>query len=143
ASSDHCATAAAGHAFNRNLPDTSQGFFMDADFWLARWRDERTHFHQQRVTPLLQKYWPTLGLPSGSRVLVPLCGKSLDMLWLAAQGDAVLGVKLAQQAVEQYFTENSLVRAMTEPLVGLSYEAGNIEIICGDIFTLDQALLST
>lgn len=54
---------------------------MDADFWLARWREEQTGFHQQRVTPLLMKYWPTLGLPEGCRVLVPLCGKSLDMIY--------------------------------------------------------------
>ncbi len=36
---------------------------MDAEFWLGRWREGRTHFHQSRVTPLLQKYWPTLGVP--------------------------------------------------------------------------------
>ena len=42
--------------------------FMDAEFWLERWRDGRTHFHQTRVTPLLQKYWPTLALPQGSQV---------------------------------------------------------------------------
>ena len=43
---------------------------MDAEFWLERWRDGRTHFHQTRVTPLLQKYWPTLSVPAGGKVLV-------------------------------------------------------------------------
>ena len=59
---------------------------MHAEFWLERWRDGRTHFHQDKVMPLLQKYWPALGLPADSQILVPLAGKSLDMLWLAAQG---------------------------------------------------------
>lgn len=115
---------------------------MDADFWLERWREGRTHFHQQRVTPLLQKYWPTLELPAGSQVLVPLCGKSLDMLWLAAQGLRVLGSELSQLAVEQFFSENDLQPAIHQSALGRHYVAGNIEIICGDIFNLDAATLN-
>jgi len=116
---------------------------MEAEFWLARWRDGRTHFHQTRVTPLLQKYWPTLALPPGSRVLVPLAGKSLDMLWLAEQGHRVLGAELSQLAVEQFFSENNLQPEISESTYGSHYTAGNVEIICGDIFKLDRAILST
>ena len=81
---------------------------MDADFWLERWRQGQTGFHMKRPTPLLAKYWPALGVPRGSRVLVPLCGKSLDMLWLASQGHRVLGVELSPLAVGQFFAENRL-----------------------------------
>jgi len=116
---------------------------MDAEFWLERWRDGRTHFHQTRVTPLLQKYWPTLGLPQDSRVLVPLAGKSLDMAWLAEQGHRVLGAELSRLAVEQFFSDNNLQPHIRESAYGSHYTAGNIEIICGDIFKLDAAILST
>lgn len=116
---------------------------MEAEFWLERWRDGRTHFHQTRVTPLLQKYWPTLALPPGSRVLVPLAGKSLDMLWLAEQGHRVLGAELSQLAVQQFFSENNLQPEISESTYGSHYSAGNIDIICGDIFKLDAAILST
>ncbi|HUG57208.1 MAG TPA: thiopurine S-methyltransferase [Candidimonas sp.] len=116
---------------------------MDADFWLERWRDGRTFFHQSRVTPLLQKYWPQLSLPQGSCVLVPLCGKSLDMLWLAQQGHRVLGVELSQLAVEQFFAENDLEPKIHESAMGRHYVASNIELICGDIFALDAATLDT
>ena len=109
---------------------------MDAEFWLDRWREGRTHFHQQRVSPLLQKYWPTLGLPTDSRVLVPLCGKSLDMIWLAEQGHKVLGIELAQRAIEQFFAENRLHPTIRKTSIGTSYQAGNIELVCGDIFTM-------
>ncbi|WP_353151750.1 thiopurine S-methyltransferase [Pollutimonas bauzanensis] len=115
---------------------------MDADFWLERWRDGRTFFHQNRVTPLLQKYWPSLSLPSGSGVLVPLCGKSLDMVWLAEQGHYVLGVELSQLAVDQFFTENNLQPQVHESPLGRHHVAGNIELICGDIFALDAATLA-
>lgn len=115
---------------------------MDVEFWLERWRDGRTHFHQTRVTPLLQKYWPTLSLPPGGKVLVPLCGKSLDMVWLAAQGFQVLGVELSPLAVEQFFAENALEPVIRDSIYGKHYVSGNIEILCGDIFKLDAQWLS-
>ena len=116
---------------------------MDAEFWLERWRDGRTHFHQSRVTPLLQKYWPTLELAPGSRVLVPLAGKSLDMLWLAGQGMQVLGVELARQAVEQFFDENKLTPVISGTPAGDLYTAGDVALLCADIFDLDAALLGS
>lgn len=115
---------------------------MDAEFWLERWRDGRTHFHQSRVTPLLQKYWPQLGLPAGSTVLVPLCGKSLDMAWLASQGHRVLGVELSELAITQFFSENGLTPTVHESAQGRHHVAGNIELICGDIFALEDATLA-
>lgn len=115
---------------------------MDPDFWLDRWNEGKIGFHQSRVTPLLQKYWPSLNLPAGSRVLAPLCGKSLDMVWLAEQGHAVLGVELSPLAVEQFFAENGLSPTISDSPFGRRYVAGNIEIICGDIFALDAATLA-
>jgi len=116
---------------------------MDADFWLARWREGRTHFHQDRVTPLLEKFWPPLGVPAGSRVLVPLCGKSLDMLWLARQGWRVLGVEISPLAVEQFYAEHGLQPRRRRSALGEHYEADGIEIVCGDIFGLDAATLAS
>lgn len=116
---------------------------MDAEFWLNKWREGETGFHMERVTPLLAKYWPSLGLASDARVLVPLCGKSLDMAWLAAQGHPVLGVELSSMAVEQFFEEHHLEPNEHDSALGRHYVAGNIEIICGDIFDLDGATLSS
>lgn len=115
---------------------------METEFWLQRWREGRIGFHQTRVMSLLQKYWPRVELPSGSRVLVPLAGKSLDMIWLAQQGHSVLGVELSQLAVDQFFAENHLRPEVRESAMGRHYVAGNIEIIRGDVLTLDDATLS-
>ena len=52
---------------------------MEPAFWLERWREARTGFHQDAPTPLLLKHWPAVGAAPGSRVFVPLAGKSLDM----------------------------------------------------------------
>lgn len=115
---------------------------MDADFWLQRWENGQTGFHQDRVMPLLQKYWPGLKLPAGSQVLVPLAGKSLDVAWLADQGHAVLAVELSALAVQQFFDEHELTPTVRDTPQGRLYLAGNIRYLCGDIFDLDAASLA-
>ncbi|KAA0068704.1 thiopurine S-methyltransferase [Rhodanobacter sp. T12-5] len=115
---------------------------MDPDFWHQRWREGRTGFHQNRPTPLLLKHWPALALAPGSRVFVPLAGKSLDLAWLAAQGHRVLGVELSPLAVAQFFDEHGLTPQVHESRYGRHYRAGDIELICGDVFGLDADALA-
>lgn len=115
---------------------------MDPEFWHARWQEGRIGFHQDRPTPALVAHWPALGVPQGARVFVPLCGKSLDMAWLAARGWRVLGVELSRTAVEQFFAEHGLEPAVREADDGLHYHAGPIEIVCGDAFALDDDALA-
>ncbi|TAL78342.1 MAG: thiopurine S-methyltransferase [Burkholderiaceae bacterium] len=115
---------------------------MDANFWLERWQKGQTGFHQSTVMPLLQKYWPQLSLPKDSQVLVPLCGKSLDMLWLAQQGFRVLGVELSPLAINAFFTENNLQSTAHDSPEGRRHVAGRIEILCADILTLNTATLA-
>lgn len=115
---------------------------MDRAFWLERWQQGQTGFHQADVLPLLRKHWASLDLPAGSRVLVPLCGKSLDMHWLAAQGHRVLGVELSPLAVEQFFAEAGLSPQRHASGHGEHFVAGPVEIILGDAFGLDAGLLA-
>ena len=65
---------------------------------IAGWRTGQIAFHQSSVDRSLRRHWPTLGLSAGNRVFAPLCGKSLDLLWLRDQGLEVLGVELAAAA---------------------------------------------
>lgn len=115
---------------------------MQADFWLQRWREGRTGFHRDAPMPLLVENWPALALPAGSRVLVPLCGKTLDMIWLRDQGCRVLGVELSPLAIDQFFDEHSLVPERRESPMGMHHVAGDIEIIRGDVLTLDDTILA-
>ena len=64
----------------------------DNSLWLKLWRDKlQGGFHLLSINPLLPRFWHKLKPAPDGRVLVPLCGKSLDMLWLAAQGYQVVG----------------------------------------------------
>jgi thiopurine S-methyltransferase len=114
----------------------------DADFWHQRWRDHQIGFHQSRVTPLLEQYWDAIEVPAGGRVFVPLCGKSLDLVWLAGRGHRVLGVELSQLAVNEFFAEQALSPIVQDAPYGRRHVAGNIEIVCGDVFALDADALA-
>lgn len=109
---------------------------MEPAFWQQRWADNQIGFHQAQVNPYLQKYWPTLGLAPGSRVLVPLCGKSLDLAWLAGQGYRVLGVELSRRAVEDFFREHGLEAEVQQREAFEVWRSGDVELWCGDFFAL-------
>ncbi len=115
---------------------------MDAEFWKQRWQAGQIGFHRTQVMPLLETHWPALGLAAGSRVLVPLAGKSLDMHWLAAQGHQVLGVELSPLAVQQFFDEAGLQPVRHHSRYGEHFVAGPVEVILGDALGLDTALLA-
>lgn len=109
---------------------------MKKEFWLERWEREETGFHQDDINPYLRRYWPELHLEGNRAVFVPLCGKSLDMLWLRDQGHPVVGVELSAIAVQAFFGENGY-RPQHEVQGKFDRcEAGGIGILCGDLFDL-------
>lgn len=113
---------------------------MEPKFWQERWARNQIGFHLPEVNPYLQRHWPPLA--EGAKVLVPLCGKSLDLMWLASQGLRVVGVELSEQAVEAFFSEQNLTPRITERGVSKVYQADSIEIWCGDFFALDAEVLA-
>jgi thiopurine S-methyltransferase len=112
---------------------------MQPDFWQRRWQNNQIGFHAATTNAYLQQYWPQLNVPVGAQVLVPLCGKSLDLAWLAGQGLRVLGVELVEQAVQDFFREQGLEPDVREHGGFRIYQAGNVQLWCGDIFALTAA----
>ncbi|MDN7141143.1 thiopurine S-methyltransferase [Pseudomonas sp. JQ170] len=115
---------------------------MQAEFWHKRWADNQIGFHQGQVNSYLQKHWAALNLEEGSKVLVPLCGKSLDLAWLAGQGHRVLGIELSQRAIEDFFAEQQLQPEVSQRGAFKVYRHGELELWCGDFFALRKEDLS-
>lgn len=88
---------------------------MQAEFWQQRWQQGRIGFNQPKVNPLLINYFSELQLAKASRVLVPLAGKSIDMLWLAQQGYEVIGIELVESAVVEFFAEQNIAATVSQP----------------------------
>jgi len=78
---------------------------MKKEFWHQRWRSGQIGFHNPHPHWALENHWHELQLPATEPVLVPLCGKSLDMRWLRQRGHAVEGVELDSIAIQAFFDD--------------------------------------
>jgi thiopurine S-methyltransferase len=112
---------------------------MDEAFWKGRWERGETGWHQTEVEPRLMQW---LGDLEPGLVLVPLCGKSLDLAWLAKQGHTVLGIELSTMACEVFFRENAITyERLTDEHGNVSYRGGGITILNMNVFAVTAAQL--
>jgi thiopurine S-methyltransferase len=114
---------------------------VQPEFWHDRWRAGQLGFHQSTVDRNLRAYWPGLKLAPDCRVFIPLCGKSLDLLWLRARGHAVVGVELSAVALESFCMENGIPARRRLAGDFDVYQAERLELFRGDYFVLTPELL--
>lgn len=115
---------------------------MELDFWQQRWKENQIGFHLDQINPYLTEYWPSLNLQSGTVVLVPMCGKSLDMTWLNHQEHSVLGVECSEKAVLAFFSEQNIQQNVQSVKSFSLHSKENYNLLLGDFFKLDKTLLS-
>lgn len=114
---------------------------MEPEFWHERWEKGEIGFHQHEFNRYMQDFMDRLEVPRGARILVPLCGKSRDMLWLAGRGFRVTGIEISERAAGDFFKENGIAFDVQKRSEAEVYAGGEIEIFCADIFSLDKRAL--
>lgn len=114
---------------------------MALAFWLDKWRENDIPFHKPIVQEDLEHYWPALALKPGAKVLVPLSGKSLDMIWLLQQGMIVYGIDISELAIEAFIAEHQLNLKKEVKANHISYANDKITLIAGDYFQLNKESL--
>ena len=111
------------------------------NLWLKRWDNREIGFNQDEPNDFMVEHFSALGLAKGSRVLVPLCGKTIDISWLLAQGYEVVGIELSEQAIVELFDELGVTPSVSSEGELIRYSAENIEVYVGDIFKVDASML--
>lgn len=127
---------------------------MHFDFWAARWNQQQLGFHLKEVNSSLLSHGPQwLGFDSwsdhqplrGRRILVPLCGKTLDLRWLARHGAEVTGVEFVEQAAVAFFAEQQLDHTQQHTDQGKVFVCSNpgmdLRIAVGDFFEVPSIKL--
>jgi len=110
--------------------------------WESLWSAGRTQFHQSDVNSHLRRFADQVWGESIGRVYVPLCGKSLDMVFLADRAEEVVGVEFVEQAVAEFFGEQGLTPEIeSEPHV--RYHADRYTLFAADFFSLTADELGT
>lgn len=107
----------------------------DPEFWHNKWAANQIGFHLEDVNSLLTQFWHETNPTRENNVLVPLCGKSEDLIWLAMQHDDVQGVELSKIAVRSFFAEHFYTPTVTT-ISGQHelYQFDELSIYAGDFF---------
>ncbi len=111
--------------------------------WHSHWTNARPGFHEGRVNPYLQQFFPRFDLQQGGGIFLPLCGKAVDMLWLSEQGFNVIGVELSKVAVESFFEESGLEYECRKTPEFTVYSTAGITIYQGDFMSLESTQLAS
>jgi len=114
---------------------------MDHQFWHDRWQSGRIAFHEGETNALLERHFSVMGLAAGKRIFVPLCGKAMDLAWLAAQNHEVIGAELDDTAVAAFFEEQGLTPSISKMGALKHHTSGPISIFQGDVFALEATAL--
>ncbi|RLA64356.1 MAG: thiopurine S-methyltransferase [Epsilonproteobacteria bacterium] len=116
---------------------------MEKSFWIKNWKKNNIGFHNSEYNELLLKHFNSFTLEQSAKVLVPLCGKSLDLIWLATQGHHVTGVEVSPLAVENFFSENNFKfnSSVEEKFKRFSCQGPSLDILEGDFFDLNKEVL--
>ncbi|HVZ40736.1 MAG TPA: thiopurine S-methyltransferase [Candidatus Kapabacteria bacterium] len=116
---------------------------MNADFWHRRWEKGEIGFHKESFNAVLERHGAEFLPASGATtVFVPLCGKTVDMIWLREHGHRVVGVELSAVAAAAFFEENDLSVTSEADGAFQLFRGDRIEIRQGDFFRLRREHLA-
>ena len=117
-------------------------------FWQDKWNagGRNPRWHKNEVHPSLQQYLDEKILDDfpigGARILVPLCGKSVDMNYMATKRKVaeVVGVDVIRQAMQDFAQEHPDLEVQSEGETTSGFErwkGQSITLLTGDFFSLD------
>lgn len=120
--------------------------------WAAAWSKGQTGWHLDKANRFLVDNldWLSGGARSplakeGSTrmALVPLCGKSEDMMYLLSQGYGVVGVDGVDKPLLEFLATHNLEFREETTSVGKKFVAcdGQLTLICCDIFNITPSLV--
>ncbi|DAC68287.1 MAG TPA: thiopurine S-methyltransferase, partial [Candidatus Poseidoniales archaeon] len=109
--------------------------------WHERWVTEQIGWHRPVYNDMMVKHWASIGAKPYGTVLVPLCGKSLDMVWLAERGHNVIGLEMVELAVETFFRERNLTPEIATSQQHTTYRSGPYTVYHGDALALEANTL--
>ena len=110
-------------------------------FWLDKWASNAIGFHEDFIHPLLKQYWSSINSAPRSNVLVPLCGKSKDLLYLRNQGHNVFGIEISEIAIVAFFDEHKITYEKIRHPNHDIFRGEGLTVYCSDIFDFPKKIL--
>ena len=114
---------------------------MELNFWKQRWEQNQIAFHLPEVNPYIDKCFKKFDIGHNSLIFIPLCGKTLDIAWFAANDFSVVGVECSEKAINDFFNEQNIESQKDKIEQFDVYSTTNINLLHGDFFKLDKKML--
>ncbi|MFT6159001.1 MAG: thiopurine S-methyltransferase [Myxococcota bacterium] len=114
---------------------------MEPEFWQAKWDAGQIGFHSNAVHTDLHDHGEDWLAGGPHQILVPLCGKSVDLAWLAEKGHQVIGLELAKNAVVALFADAGLTPTWSTVPGGERAQSGNLTVYSGNLFDISPSTI--
>nr|BDT28302.1 thiopurine S-methyltransferase Se/Te detoxification family [Bacteriovorax sp. HI3] len=99
------------------------------EFWSDVWKEGVIRFHQKDYNQAMVHFFKDIDLKNKT-VLIPLAGKTNDILFFLEKGANVTAIEFYEGAVEAFFKENAIAFTKKEHV----YSGTNITFYAGDFF---------
>ena len=109
---------------------------MKHGFWKDKWKRGEIGFHRDEVHPNLQRELTWFESGQSHHVLVPLCGKTHDLFFLAGRGHRVTGVELSSIACAAVFEREGVMPERSQVGPYTAWSGGGVTVLQGDFFAL-------
>ncbi|MBC7429440.1 MAG: hypothetical protein H7336_12555 [Bacteriovorax sp.] len=99
------------------------------NFWNQVWQDGTIRFHQNVFNSQMVSKFRDVDL-NGKTVLIPLAGKTRDILFFLEKGAQVTAVEFVEQAIIEFFENNEIQYTK----IGNLYQCENLKFYAMDFF---------
>ncbi|CAK8674633.1 unnamed protein product [Clavelina lepadiformis] len=127
-----------------NIYGNQKSAVLREEEWISRWEKRQIGFHKPTVDMDLVKNKEKFLKPN-CRVFIPLCGKTVDIDFLADEGHDVVGIEFSETAIKDFFHEHSIkYKRSQHPTAPYEIFKGTdkkIAIYKGDFFGINSAIL--
>ncbi|XP_069586944.1 thiopurine S-methyltransferase-like [Ranitomeya imitator] len=127
--------------------EIKQDRVLSDDDWKQKWETRNIGFHENDIHPLLAEFLKEMqDGRTKLNIFFPLCGKAVDMKWLADMGHNVVGVDVCEMALKDFFVEHNIPYA-EEPVTGIpgakvfKSVSGNIALYSCSIYDVSHSVI--
>ncbi|XP_069814051.1 thiopurine S-methyltransferase-like isoform X1 [Dendropsophus ebraccatus] len=127
--------------------ETKQNRVLSVEDWKKKWETKDIWFHKKNIHPLLAEFINEMqDGRTKLTIFFPLCGKAVDMKWLADMGHNIVGVDACEIGLKEFFAEHDIPYT-EEAVAGIpgakvfKSASDNISLYCCSIYDISESVI--
>ncbi|OCT58017.1 probable thiopurine S-methyltransferase [Xenopus laevis] len=131
----------------KTSPEVTQDRVLNENDWRDNWEKRKIGFHEKNIHVFLSEFVEDMvNKRAQIHIFFPLCGKAVDMKWLADMGHSIVGVDVSEMGLKEFFEEQNIpyVEETLPEIPGAKVfksTSGNISLYCCNMFDLSSSII--